>query len=121
MLFMRGIIGAMQDMSANFLTAPMEHWCMVPELQNVSHDQQKYVAIPYEDGETGEYDSCYMYDIDYSSLTEEDIFSWNRSATENMTTIPCTDWVFDRSEFVETIVSKVWMSEYTASLQMLSV
>lgn len=30
----------------NFIGYIMEYWCLVPELQNLPHDRQKYIAIP---------------------------------------------------------------------------
>ena len=32
-----------------FLGLPVDHWCEVSELENLSAEQQKYIAAPYEE------------------------------------------------------------------------
>ena len=49
----------------------MQHWCAVPALSTLSHDQQRHVAIPMD--KDGEYYSCEMYDLDYGSYTTEEL------------------------------------------------
>ena len=39
-----------------FIVMLVDHWCEVPELRNMSAEQQRYIAIPYT--EDGEYDKC---------------------------------------------------------------
>ena len=102
----------MHNMSVNFFAAYMDHWCRVPRLGNFSYDTQRYVAIPYSDEggqqEGAEYDTCSMYDLDYDSLTDQQILAWDRNLTQNASVISCTQgWIFDQSEFVSTIDSKV--------------
>ena len=36
-------------MGITFIGGDMEHFCQVPRLQNYSYDQQKYIAIPYDE------------------------------------------------------------------------
>ena len=39
----------------------------VPALaQNFSHDQQKYISVPYDSD--GEYDSCKVYDLEWDNI-----------------------------------------------------
>jgi hypothetical protein len=42
--------------AAPFVVFPMDHWCKVPEFENLTWDQQRYVGIP-EDAD-GEYEKC---------------------------------------------------------------
>ena len=112
MFFTLGIISMIngfQGLAPNFFLAPMNHLCDVGRLDNFSYDTQMYVAIPFQDGgDTDEYASCKMYDLDYDSLSDEDILTWNRSTVVNSSTIECSSgWVYDRWEFESTIVSKV--------------
>ncbi|KAK2140707.1 hypothetical protein LSH36_1273g00022, partial [Paralvinella palmiformis] len=115
----------LQNMSSNFFAAPVEHWCKVPRLENFSYETQKYVAIPYEEDDPAEYQSCKMYDVNYENLTDDDILLWDRNLTWNASFVDCTEWIYDRSEFISTINSKYnlvcdssWMSELTSTIYM---
>ena len=73
------LIAAMYFVSQNpynFVILEPLHWCNVPWLANFSHEQQKYIAIPYD--EDGEYDKCHRFDFDFDNMTEDDFYSWNR-------------------------------------------
>ncbi|KAK2140709.1 hypothetical protein LSH36_1273g00024, partial [Paralvinella palmiformis] len=114
-----------QNMSANFFAAPMDHWCKIPRLGNFSFETQKKVAIPYVEDDPTEYQSCQMYDLYYDNLTDDQILNWDRNITRNTSLIDCTEWIFDRSEFISTINSKYnlvcdssWMSELTSTIYM---
>lgn len=48
-----------------------------------------------------------MYDLDYDNLEDDDILNWNRNITNNTNLIDCTEWIYDQSEFISTINSKV--------------
>ena len=89
----------------DFIAGYQDHWCYVPELQDVPHDQQKLIAIPQDDD--GNYESCYAFNISFSSYTTTDFYYWNRSLHVTNDMIPCTDWVYDKSQYVATITSEV--------------
>ncbi len=93
----------------NFAGYTQKHWCYVEGLQTYPHDWQKYVAIPNVDGNEEQYDSCIMYDLDYENMTDDVIRNWNRSLmiSDDTATRDCGAWVYDKSEFVSTIVSDV--------------
>ena len=105
MLGLFPFFNGLHNISVNFFAGHMDHWCSIPRLENFSFDTQRYVGIPYADDEV--YDSCTMYDLEYDELSDEDILTWNRSFSDNASTIECSGWVFDQSEFVSTIDSKV--------------
>ena len=45
--------------AAPFVVFPLEHWCKIPALANLSYEQQRYVGIPKdEESEDGEYEKC---------------------------------------------------------------
>jgi len=52
-------------MSITFLGGEMDHWCHIPELANLTKDQQRYVGIPQDEAGRQVYSQCNMYDIDY--------------------------------------------------------
>ena len=45
--------------AAPFVVFPMDHWCDVPGLEDLSWEQQRYVGIPLDD--EGEYVKCHRY------------------------------------------------------------
>ena len=91
--------------SLNFLTGRMDHWCDIPELSNLTMDQQRHISSPLDSD--GDYDGCLMYDLDYSSYSQEQFLNWQR-VPNNTATKECPDgWNYDRSVFKETTVSAV--------------
>ena len=58
----------------------MPHWCYVPRLANFSYEEQKQIAIPYDNDED-DYSTCEMYDINYDNLTDDML--------RNLTTVVC--------------------------------
>jgi len=95
-----------------FLGADMPHWCRVPELEDLPYDAQKKVAIPtqsVEDDGSVEYSSCEMFALNYSVYNRSEFHSWNRSLMigDKTSTVKCSEWIYDRSQFTSTIVSKV--------------
>jgi len=95
-----------------FLGADMTHWCRVPEIEDLPYDVQKNVAIPAQSTDGGgsvEYSSCEMFSLNYSVYNRSQFYSWNRSLmiTNETTTVKCSEWTYDQSQFTSTIVSKV--------------
>jgi len=96
-----------------FIAGKMPHWCHVPELNDLPYDVQKNVAIPAEsvncDGSI-EYSSCEMFSLNYSIYNRSQFYSWNRSLiiTNDTSVVECSQWTYDQSQFISTIVSKVW-------------
>ena len=87
--------------------AKLDHWCRVPELANLTDQQQKYISAPLE---LGAYSKCYMFDIDYSTYTHEELLDWDReSMVGNATDITyCkSGWSYDKSIFTSTAMSEV--------------
>ena len=56
----------------------------------------------------GEYSKCEMYNLEYSSYSQEQLINWNRSAMlpRNVTKRRCSSWVYDTSEY-NSLVDKV--------------
>ncbi|XP_034934659.1 organic cation transporter protein-like [Chelonus insularis] len=60
-----------------FVSASPEHWCKIPELENMTSlmtlEQRKALSLPYtvrSDGKR-QYSRCYMYDVNYTTIIEE--------------------------------------------------
>ena len=101
------------SIQTNFIAGHMAHWCGVPELADLPYDVQKNVAIPAQstdrDGSVVEYSSCEMFSLNYSVYNRSQFYTWNRSSilTNRTSTVHCSRWTYDQSQFVSTIVSKV--------------
>ena len=96
-----------------FTAANMPHWCRVPELQDLPYDVQRNVAIPAEssadpDGSV-EYSSCEVFSLNYSVYNRSQFYSWNRSLmiSNDTSVVTCSQWTYDQSQFLSTIVKKV--------------
>jgi len=63
-----------------------------------------------------EYSSCEMFSLNYSAYSSSQFDDWNRSAmvTNSATIVRCSQWTYDRSQFISTIVSKVGYSSVLA-------
>ncbi len=109
LLGLQSYFGGVIGLTPNFMNYVQEHWCYVKRLENYPHDYQKYVAIPFVNDDNENYDSCKVYDIDYDNLTDQDIIQWNRSLVEaaGTPTRDCDTWVYDKSEFISTVISDV--------------
>ncbi|KAI0242171.1 Organic cation transporter protein [Lamellibrachia satsuma] len=107
LLGLAGIPTGFQNMSITFLGADMDHWCHVPQLANLSGDQQRYISIPSDEVGRQTYSQCYMYDIDYSGFDSKDFLGWNRSKHigTNTPRKKCTSWQYDQSLFLSSYVS----------------
>ena len=110
-VFLFGLL-SMESIQIVFIGADIPHWCRVPELADLPYDVQKNVAIPTEsvnhDGSI-EYSSCDMFSLNYSVYNRSEFYSWNRSLMVNNETavVPCSQWIYDQSQFTSTITSKV--------------
>ena len=94
--------GGVQSILMTFLGPDQDHWCYVERLEGFCYEIQKEVAIPKNDD--GEYERCSYFDIDYSSLTDDEIYNWNSSYTANAPVVSCNKWFFDQTEFARTVV-----------------
>ena len=110
-----------------FLGAHMPHWCRVPELEDLPYEIQKNMAIPAQsvnrDGFIDEYSSCEMYSLNYSIYNHSDFYTWNSSLmmADEMSIAKCSQWTYDQSQFLSTIVSKVRSLAFAAKQPLLSV
>jgi len=101
-----------------FIAGEMPHWCHVPELDDLPYDVQKNVAIPtHSAGGSIEHSSCEMFSLNYSVYNRSEFYSWNRSLmiTNETSIVWCSEWTYDQSQYISTIVSKVRFTRYQMS------
>ncbi|KAG7213259.1 hypothetical protein KM043_002559 [Ampulex compressa] len=66
-----------------FVSASPEHWCRIPELENLTGlmtlEERKALSLPYNVKPDGRriYSRCHMYDVNYTAIIE----SWLQRAT----------------------------------------
>ena len=89
-----------------WVTDTKPHWCALPgdvnpALHNLTLKERFNVTVPWieKDGQWV-YDSCYTYDLNYSSIPHGE-------RTTQMSVKACSSWEFDTSELKNTIVEKV--------------
>ena len=64
-----------------------------------------------------EYSSCEMFSLNYSVYDRSQFDRWNRTLmVDNHTLlIKCSEWIYDRSQFISTVVSKVKLRLHRSS------
>ena len=83
----------------------MDHWCTVSGLEGLPYEEQQRLAAPYNEKEE-DYEKCESYDRDYTNYTDFELCYGNVSHLSTETQ-ECSEWTYDRTEFVEFPVSKV--------------
>ena len=95
-----------------FSGSTMPHWCMVPELDALSYERQRYIAVPPTDGSASDgeetFSQCEMYAFNYSAFSYEELNAWNRSVmvTNTTVTVRCSEWVYEQTKWLSTVVSQ---------------
>ncbi|XP_064635292.1 organic cation transporter protein-like [Lineus longissimus] len=117
----------LHTLSIIFLGADQDHWCDIPELRNLTYEQQKNIAIPEETNRDANviFSKCRRFALNFTQYSYSDLINWNRSLmVDNMTsTVGCSAWTFDQSVFESTIVSQFdlvcdreWLTSMTQSV-----
>lgn len=116
----------------NFIGGDQDHWCRIQELENLSHQRQKLIAIPMKSPRSSR---CEMFPLNYSDYSLKEYLQWNKTDRRVITeTFPnendyvfCQNgWIFDQSVFVSTITQEwnlvcgfEWMVQFTSTVYML--
>ena len=109
-----------------FISGEPDHWCRVPEVMargNLSQSHMKRLTIPRVDlGPEHEdiviYERCRQYDANYTWLFEENGGAWPDAADPAWPTSKCQNgWVYDTSEYKNTLVTEVSMLMYSEGRQ----
>ena len=109
------IFVAFHVMGSVFLAATPDHWCKnsqlshIPALANCSLDEVLNITVPR--GDEGVFESCSMYNRNYSALSSYSDLTCSSAAVlvEDLgnVTETCTDWLYDMSKHGETITTQV--------------
>ncbi|OAD57079.1 Organic cation transporter 1 [Eufriesea mexicana] len=99
-----------------FVSASPEHWCRIPELENMtdlmSLDERKALSLPYvekSDGKVKKYSKCKMYDVNYTAIVE----SWTRLppppvGNPDWPVTKCRHgWIYDNRDYDSTLVTEL--------------
>ncbi|KAK3863479.1 hypothetical protein Pcinc_030758 [Petrolisthes cinctipes] len=108
MIFFLCAYASFISMSYQFLGATPDHWCLVPVLVEANWTQQQIlsIAIPYNNV-TGEYDSCQMYDYDYTTVAEMGYEEAREGLlTPTNLTVSCWSRDFNYTQYQSTVVTE---------------
>ncbi|GAB6029801.1 hypothetical protein CHUAL_005514 [Chamberlinius hualienensis] len=94
-----------------FISLEPEHWCRVPQLEdpslNLTEIGRKLISIPQlEESSTLSFDSCRMYDLNYSELVATGDYL-NAKPNTNWSITKCKyGWSYNFTEIYPTVVSE---------------
>ncbi|CAD7003454.1 organic cation transporter protein [Ceratitis capitata] len=96
-----------------FMTlVPEQHWCHVPELEELTVEERLAISIPRMRG-IREYDNCKMYDVNYTEVLAKGM----RQADPNWPVIACRHgWSYNFTDYPYTTVAteQNWVCENDA-------
>lgn len=101
-----GIVVGINVISTVFMVYTPDHWCHVPQLSHLPLNIQHQLIRPLKSVHgSNEYDSCFMYDIDYDRVASTLALP---NETNLLPTKKCSNgWTYDRSVLQETAVTEV--------------
>ncbi|KAJ8736894.1 hypothetical protein PYW07_000165 [Mythimna separata] len=108
------VFGAFSYFTQVFLTETSpNHWCMIPELQNLTVLERRNLAIPLDTESPFGYSRCLQYDANWS-----EVISTGVTANETWSAVPCQHgWEFNKTEFAyPTIASEMgWVCDQNSN------
>lgn len=113
------LYGVFAYFSQMFLTeVSSDHWCWIPELENLTALERKTLAIPPDENQRYEHSRCRMYIANWTEVLKN-----HTSSKEDWQTVSCQHgWEFNKSDIpYPTIASELgWVCErdsYQATAQ----
>lgn len=104
------VFGVFSYLSQVFLTeVSPQHWCWIPELQNLTSIQRRDLAIPLDPNSPYGYSRCEVFEANWTAVLHSGVEvnqSWNK--------IPCQHgWEFNKTEFSYSTISSEfgWVCE----------
>ncbi|KAJ8737900.1 hypothetical protein PYW08_000495 [Mythimna loreyi] len=108
------VFGAFSYFTQVFLTETSpNHWCMIPELQNLTVLERRNLAIPLDSESPFGYSRCLQYEANWSEVISTGVIS-----NKSLTIVPCQHgWEFNKTEFAyPTIGSEMgWVCEQNSN------
>ena len=102
-----------------FLSAAPDHWCKVPELetQNLSRSHIIKLSIPerrFPHTDYREFEQCRQYDVNFTKVFHDNGEVWPQEPDPEWPKVFCKNgWVFDQSEYDNTLVTEVRSFRHT--------
>ena len=102
-----------------FLSAEPDHWCRIPELEtfqasgNLDPGLAKKLSIPRVNLGKGRehyvlYKRCTQYDVNFTAVLEANGGEWPKKPDPDWPQARCkSGWLYDRSEYQNTLVTEV--------------
>ncbi|CAB4068206.1 SLC22A4_5 [Lepeophtheirus salmonis] len=92
-----------------------QHWCKVGALldyrdsyHNISSEHIKRISIPKLSNVSKDYHKCIRYVVNYTDLYVQNGYKWPNEPNINWPTEKCMEgWIYDRSEFKDTLVTEL--------------
>ncbi|CAH0725908.1 unnamed protein product, partial [Brenthis ino] len=85
-----------------FMTDTPDHWCRVPELQNMSQINRKMLSIPRKPDQNTTFEKCLRYSVNWTALLNADK---PIEVNESWPVEPCFDgYEYDRTEVISSVV-----------------
>ena len=112
MFFLLGIMSfcGTELIYTNFTALEIPHVCKVPELANLTFEQQQYIVAPVQHDGAHSYSQCDMFLFNYSTYSLSDFRNWNRSEElkkNHPRNVTCSSYVFKDKFFKHSIVEEV--------------
>ncbi|XP_032788170.2 organic cation transporter 1 isoform X1 [Daphnia magna] len=113
-----------------FLSATPGHWCQIPQLANLTIENRKALAIPFDGTK---YSSCTMYHVDYNQILPETILAgiWPANTSLSQPVVDSTwpvvnclyGWEYDKTQYDATLVTELnlvcdnkWLPSFSTTL-----
>lgn len=89
------VFGVFAYFTQLFLTeSSSDHWCWIPELENLTDIERKNLAIPLDYNSRYGYSLCSSYDVNWT-----EVLATGRKPDRTWSTVPCQNgWEFNKTE-----------------------
>ncbi|KAK8407772.1 hypothetical protein O3P69_002367 [Scylla paramamosain] len=97
---------AMYKLSYQFLGATPDHWCRFDSLLQANWTQEQIVSFAIPVNKKGKYESCLMYDRNYTRAVELGYQDATAALRDNPAVVPCHARDFNRSQYQSTLTTE---------------
>ena len=113
-----GLAFTIDALEYSFIGATPKFWCSIPELDhlNFTHEQLALFVSPPENDDVMQRDACRKYSRNYRNVTSKAvndyIFGNVSGDAMHVKTEKCSQWAFDTSQYIDTVVTEVGVYYY---------